>query len=158
MPGPRPGLRSIKKGTIKRLFSILFKNYKGMLCIILAGIIISAVASSVAGLFLNKVYATLEYYLTEKLSYDEAWSRISLALLMLGIIYLISIVSSAVFNFVGATLTQRFLRGGLRSTRDNNTETPCRRAYTCCYKSLCGSYRICGCRQGREYCRNYRTA
>ena len=110
MPGPRPGLRSIKKGTIKRLFSILFKNYKGMLCIILAGIIISAVASSVAGLFLNKVYATLEYYLTEKLSYDEAWSRISLALLTLGIIYLISIVSSAVFNFVGATLTQRFLR------------------------------------------------
>ena len=110
MPGPRPGLRSIKKGTIKRLFSILFKNYKGMLCIILAGIIISAIASSVAGLFLNKVYATLEYYLTEKLSYDEAWSRISLALLTLGIIYLISIVSSAVFNFVGATLTQRFLR------------------------------------------------
>ena len=110
MPGPRPGLRSIKKGTIKRLFSILFKNYKGMLCIILAGILLRAVASSVAGLFLNKVYATLEYYLTEKLSYDEAWSRISLALLTLGIIYLISIVSSAVFNFVGATLTQRFLR------------------------------------------------
>ena len=109
-PGGKIGLKSIQKGTIKRLLGFLFKNYKGMLILIVLGIFISAFTSALGGLFLNKIYSALEYYLKNELSYDAAISSIISTLVALGGIYLISTSSSLLFSIVGATLTQRFLR------------------------------------------------
>ncbi len=109
--GPKggKGLKHLDFKALKRLIGILLKNYKALFVTILACIGVSAVASSLGGLFLNKVYSALEAYLNGA-GVSETWSVITSSLIILGSIYVINIISSYFYSMLGAVLTQRFLR------------------------------------------------
>ncbi len=108
--GPmKKGIKNLDFKALFRILGILFKEYKVSYIVVLLSVGISAVASSVGGLFLNKVYTALENFL-KGVPYAETWNIICTALLTLAIIYVINIVFSYTFNMLGAILTQRFLR------------------------------------------------
>ncbi len=108
------GMPSIKTEdggkNMKRLIGTLFKNYKGLMVIILAALIVSSALSALAGLFLNGVYSSLENYLNGSLGASETMSKIITTLVVLGTVYLISIATGYLYNVLGAVLTQKFLR------------------------------------------------
>ena len=100
----------MKKGVLKRLMGILFKNYKPLLIVIATCLVISAITGAVAGLFLNTVYDTLANAIAKTVSVSEAWSKIITTLIILGSIYLLGILSNFIYQQLGAILTQRFLK------------------------------------------------
>ncbi len=110
--GPKGNFKGMKakKGTAKRLLKILFTEYKGLLVIVLSGIFVSAIAGSVGGLFLNRIYSTIEGFLEKTLTYSQAFSSIVSTLIVLGCIYVVGIISSLIFNQAGAILSQKFLK------------------------------------------------
>ena len=99
-----------KKGTVSRLLKILFKDYKALLLIVVVGIGINAVAGSIGGLFLNKVYSALENFLKNTITASQAMTSIIMTLAVLGGIYLVGILSVILYTQAGAVLSQRFLR------------------------------------------------
>lgn len=100
-----------KKGTLKRLLVMLFKDYKVLLLFVAIGLFISAIAGSVGGLFLNRVYTALDDYLIRNLiTMEQSFSIIVKTLIVLGCVYIINVISTILFNQAGAILTQRFLR------------------------------------------------
>ena len=108
--GPiKKGLKNLDFKALLRILSILFKEYKASYVIVLCSVVISAIASSVGGLFLNQVYTALENFLAGAPK-EETWKIIITALITLGFIYLVNIIFSYTFNVLGAILTQRFLR------------------------------------------------
>ncbi|MBR2614286.1 MAG: ABC transporter ATP-binding protein [Clostridia bacterium] len=99
-----------KKGTFKRLIKLLFTSYKPMLLTIFICLFISALASSLSGLFLNSIYEALEYGLNGTLTVDEAWLQVIKTIITLGVFYTVGVVCSIIYNQIGAILTQKFLR------------------------------------------------
>ncbi len=100
-----------KKGTFKRLLKMLFKDYKILLLFVAIGLVISAIAGSVGGLFLNNIYTALDDCLIRNMvTAEQAFSTIVKTLVVLGCVYIINVVSTLLFNQAGAILTQRFLR------------------------------------------------
>ncbi|MBE5757088.1 MAG: ABC transporter ATP-binding protein [Clostridiales bacterium] len=100
----------MKKGTFKRLIKMLFISYKPMLLTIFICLFISALASSLSGLFLNSIYEALEYGLNGTFTISEAWAQVLKTIITLGVIYLLGMICSLIYNQVGAILTQKFLR------------------------------------------------
>ena len=71
--------------SIKRLIGLLFKNYKSLLFVVAVCLIISAITSSIAGVFLQNLYAQCELAI-KGVPADEVWkSIISILATMLGI-------------------------------------------------------------------------
>lgn len=108
--GPVPKMGKLNMGVLKRLLGMLFKNYKGLLVIIAIGLVISAITGSIAGLFLNAIYSTLETAISGVLTASEAWAEIITTIIILISIYLLGLISLTVYQQAGAILTQRFLR------------------------------------------------
>ncbi len=108
--GHVPPMGKMKKGVLKRLMGILFKNYKPMLIVIAICLVISAITGAVAGLFLNTVYDTLTQATIDKvISISDAWAKIISTLIILATIYVIGIIANFIFQQLGAILTQKFL-------------------------------------------------
>ena len=105
----KKGLQNLDFKALGRILKILFKEYKASYIVVLCSVMISAIASSVGGLFLNGVYTALENFLAGA-PYEETWKIIITSLATLAFIYLINIIFSYTFNVLGAILTQRFLR------------------------------------------------
>lgn len=59
-PVPPMGKGARKKGVLKRLMGMLFRDYKLYIILIALCIVLSAVASAIAGPFLQQVYSALE--------------------------------------------------------------------------------------------------
>ncbi len=100
----------MKKGSFKRLLKFLFVDYKPMLITIFICLIVSALASSLSGLFLNSIYKALEYGLNGTITITEAWKTVIMTIITLGCIYLTGMICSLIYHQVGAVLTQKFLR------------------------------------------------
>jgi len=109
-PSPNMKRAPMKKGTFKRLIKMLFISYKPMLLTIFICLFISALASSLSGLFLNSIYEALEYGLNGTFTISEAWAQVLKTIITLGVIYLLGMICSLIYNQVGAILTQKFLR------------------------------------------------
>ena len=109
--GAVPPIGKMKKGVLKRLMGILFKNYKPLLIIIAVCLVISAITGAIAGLFLNTVYKILRQATIDKtLGISEAWAKIVSTLIILASIYVLGIIANFIFQQLGAILTQRFLK------------------------------------------------
>ncbi len=107
---PRKGGKA-KKGTFKRLLVMLFRDYKVLLLFVAIGLVISSIAGSVGGLFLNNIYTALDDYLIRNIiTVDQAFATIVKTLVVLGCVYIINVISTILFNQAGAVLTQKFLR------------------------------------------------
>lgn len=108
---------------IKRLIGLLFKNYKGLLFVVAVCLIISAITSSIAGVFLQNLYAQCELAI-KGVPADEVWkSIISILATMLGI-YAVGWIANIMMGLFGAVLTQRFLRDMRNSVFDKMQRLP----------------------------------
>ncbi len=99
----------IKKGVLKRLLSILFKNYKLLLVASALCIVVSAVAGAIASPFLERIYSAIEGGVSNKISIDAAWGKVLGLIAVLGGIYVLGMVANLVLGQIGAVLTQKFL-------------------------------------------------
>ena len=109
--------------SIKRLIGLLFKNYKGILFVVAVCLIISAITSSIAGVFLQNLYAQCELAI-KGVPADEVWkSIISILATMLGI-YAVGWIANILMGLFGAVLTQRFLRDMRNSVFDKMQRLP----------------------------------
>ena len=109
--------------SIKRLIGLLFKNYKGLLFVVAVCLIISAITSSIAGVFLQNLYAQCELAI-KGIPIGEVWkSIISILATMLGI-YAVGWIANILMGLFGAVLTQRFLRDMRNSVFDKMQRLP----------------------------------
>lgn len=109
--------------SIKRLIGLLFKNYKGLLFVVAVCLIISAITSSIAGVFLQNLYAQCELAI-KGVPAGEVWkSIISILATMLGI-YAVGWIANILMGLFGAVLTQRFLRDMRNSVFDKMQRLP----------------------------------
>lgn len=109
-PVPPMGKGAIKKGVLKRLMGMLFKDYKLYVILIALCIVLSAVASAIAGPFLQQVYAALEDFAGGVLTANAAMQTVIKTLLVLLSIYALGWIASFVMGQIGAKLTQQFMR------------------------------------------------
>ena len=109
-PVPPMGKGAIKKGVLKRLMGMLFKDYKLYVILIALCIVLSAVASAIAGPFLQQVYAALEDFAGGALTANAAMQTVVKTLLVLLSIYALGWIASFVMGQIGAKLTQQFMR------------------------------------------------
>lgn len=109
-PVPPMGKGAIKKGVLKRLMGMLFKDYKLYVILIALCIVLSAVASAIAGPFLQQVYAALEDFAGGALTANATMQIVIKTLLVLLSIYALGWIASFVMGQIGAKLTQQFMR------------------------------------------------
>jgi len=102
--GPRP---KAKKGTLKRLLSILFKNNKALILVAFICLVISAVTGVSSSIFLNKLLNYINLGLANGLE-TVIKSLIGLFIVM-GSVYLTSIICGFIQTRTMAVITQRFL-------------------------------------------------
>ncbi len=108
--GAVPPMGKLNLGVLKRLMGLLFKNYKPLLIVIAICLVISAVTGSVAGLFLSTVYELLAQAIGGNVAISDAWTQIVTTLIILAGIYVLGIISSLIYQQLGAILTQKFLK------------------------------------------------
>ena len=116
MPAPRmktppKGMRAprekAKKGTLKRLMSMLFKNNKALLFSIIICIIITGVTGVASSIFLNAVLNNIEVGITKGL--DAVWGPLVKIFIAMGCVYASNVIASFIYNQLMAVLTQKFL-------------------------------------------------
>ncbi len=105
---PLPG--KMRKGVLKRLLKILFTDYKPLVAAMAVCIVISAIAGSIAGVFLQNVYAAFGKVVEGVYSASDGWAEILKIVVTMIVIYALGWVSSGTMGIVSAILTQRFLR------------------------------------------------
>lgn len=105
--------------TLRRLISYM-KEYKGQLIFVVVCILLSAIASAVSSLFLQSL---IDDYITPLLgSSSPVFSGLLKTLLVIGVIYLIGVLSTLLYNRTMVTIAQgtlkRFVTICLRKCRD----------------------------------------
>lgn len=102
-----------KKGTIKRLVKMLFKEYKWQLIISMVCIIITSCGNFASSLFVRNITDTLEYAIRNHLNpwnlEHENLHSLTTLMIYLGIFYLIGLLASFTWNYTMAITTQKFL-------------------------------------------------
>ncbi len=101
--------KTVKKGTIWRVIKTLFAFYPVMVPVTICCIIFSAVVSSVPALFMQNIIAIVEG------SWETGnWSDVSLQILsfvrLLALFYILSLLSSLLYNQLMAFITQGSLK------------------------------------------------
>ena len=109
-PVPPMGKGARKKGVLKRLMGMLFRDYKLYIILIALCIVLSAVASAIAGPFLQQVYSALEDFAGGALTASATMQAVVKTLLVLLFIYALGWIASFVMGQIGAKLTQQFMR------------------------------------------------
>lgn len=101
--------------TLKRIFSYM-KEYKGQLVFVIICILLSAVASAASSLFLQKL---IDNYISPLLGESQpVFSGLINALVLIGIIYAVGVLSTLFYNRIMVTVAQ----GTLKKIRDDMFE------------------------------------
>ena len=112
------GMKISRSGfkTLKRLFGMVFKRYKWLLLIVLVCILLSALASVAGSMFMQTL---IDDYISPLLLVDDpVFTGLIRAVLMMGTIYLIGVLSSFCYNRLMVTVAQ----GTLKRIRDKMFE------------------------------------
>ncbi len=123
--------------TLGRLLSYM-KDYKGQLIFVVVCILLSAVASAASSLFLQSL---IDNYITPLLgSSATVFTGLLKALIVIGVIYLIGVLSSLFYNRIMVTIAQ----GTLKKIRDEMFEKmqrlPIRAFDTCTHGDIMSLY------------------
>ena len=110
----------IKKGTTGRLIKTLFGFYPVMLPLTVACILFNAVISSMPSIFMQRVIAAVEENWKDG-SWEVAGKTIIGTVLILGIFYVLSLISGFLYNQTMAIITQGTLKK-LRMKMFNNMQ------------------------------------
>ena len=116
--GKRP---AVKKGTFGRLFRYLFQHYGIRLIVVMIGIVISAAASVVATVFLQRL---IDECIVPGISsgMGAVQNLLTHILLTMMAFYILGIVAAFIYNRIMATVTQGTLKN-LRDDMFNGMET-----------------------------------
>lgn len=98
----------VKKGTMKRLLKMLFSEYKWQMMLVVLCLIVSAIASSLSSIFLQRI---IDNVITPALQngYDSVKAEFLKIIITLGSIYVLAIISGVIYTQLGAKITQGFL-------------------------------------------------
>lgn len=110
--------------SLKRLIGLLFKNYKGLLFAVFASLVVSAISSSIAGIFLQNLYSQFDFVLKNTLTVDEAWHNVLIILATMLGIYSLGWIANILLGQFGAVLTQKFLRDMRNNVFDKMEKLP----------------------------------
>ena len=119
---PKGKLETAKKGTLKRLLKILFKNYRFQLIFSAICIVLYSLGNIASSVFMSVVTNTLESATTGRISPSQAWSSMITTLIVIGIIYIIGMASAYGYNYTMSVTSQRFLNT-LRKQMFNHMES-----------------------------------
>ncbi len=97
-----------KKGTMKRILKTLFEFYPALVPLTIVCIIFSAIVSSIPALFIQKVTATIENFVTSG-NWEAAKAEIIPEVILLVCLYALSVISVAVYTQLSAIITQGYL-------------------------------------------------
>ncbi|MEE1491805.1 MAG: ABC transporter ATP-binding protein [Massilioclostridium sp.] len=115
MPEDMPSKAHFDLNSLGRLLSYM-KDYKGQLVFVVVCILLSAVASAASSLFLQSL---IDDYITPLLGTSApVFSELLKALLIIGVVYLIGVLSTLFYNRVMVTIAQ----GTLKKIRDEMFE------------------------------------
>lgn len=115
MPEDMPSKAHFDLKSLSRLLSYM-KDYKGQLVFVVICILLSAVASAASSLFLQSL---IDDYITPLLGTSApVFSELLKALLVIGVVYLIGVLSTLFYNRVMVTIAQ----GTLKKIRDEMFE------------------------------------
>ncbi len=96
-----------KKGTLKRLLKMLFKNNSKLLFFTFFCLTVSAIVGVMSSVFLEKLIITITKGLAEGLS--AVWSTLLSIFITMGAVYGVGVLASFLYSRMMATITQRFL-------------------------------------------------
>ncbi|MBQ7236104.1 MAG: ABC transporter ATP-binding protein [Clostridia bacterium] len=102
--GPRP---KAKKGTMKRVLNLLFKNNKRYMAVVFACITVSAITGVASSLFLKQLLVHIKIGLKD--GYAAAASGLTTLFIIMGTVYLTSILCNFIQSRTMAKVTQGFL-------------------------------------------------
>ena len=128
--GKNPPLKGMGMGgkadfkSLKRLIGILFKKYKGLLFAVFACLVVSAISSSIAGIFLQNLYSQFDLVLKNTLTIDAAWHNVLMILATMLGIYAVGWIANILLGQFGAILTQKFLRDMRNEVFDKMEKLP----------------------------------
>ncbi len=100
----------VKKGTTKRLIKTIFEFYPVMLPLTLFLILFNAVVSSIPSIFMQKVISAVETSWNDGSTWETVGSAIIHSVIILGIFYVLSLISGFVYNQNMAIITQGTLK------------------------------------------------
>jgi len=104
---PRP---KVKKGTLIRVFKMVFGFYPVALPLTLLCILFSAIVAAVPAVFMQKVIALIETSLLDGLPWSAVVGEFTKLISVLVLLYLVSLISSFVWNRTMAIITQGVLK------------------------------------------------
>ena len=105
---PSPKRPKAKKGTALRVVRTLFSFFPVAMPIVIVCILFSAAVSAIPSLFMQRVFETIEVYAGTG-AWAEAAKAIVPLVLLLGALYIVSLISNFAYNRMMAVITQRFL-------------------------------------------------
>ena len=110
-PGAETSARkrpALKKGTLIRIVKSVFKAFPVLYPLMIVCIIFTAVVSSIPSLFLQNVIASIGKWVSSG-DWQSAKAEIMPMVVLLGSLYLVSIVSACAYQQMGAYITQGYL-------------------------------------------------
>ena len=122
MKNAKPTMTKPKKGAIGRLVKELFAGYKKQLLLVLVCIILTAIASTVASVFMNFFINTIEEGI--KNGWDAIEVKIYTAIGIMLVIYAMGWVSAFLHTRTMAIVTQSFLNDMRKRMFDKMQELP----------------------------------
>lgn len=96
--GPKP---KVSKSTLPRLLKQLFKNYKWQLVIVAICLVLSAVGTSAAGIFLKNITSAIT---------DGDWNAFTKVIIVMVCVVVCAVIATFLRSLVMAKVTQGFLR------------------------------------------------
>ena len=98
----------LKKGTLKRLLSYLFHDYKGMLTVVLVCIVLSAIAAVTPAIYIKIVTQYIQQGL--RLGWSAVRGKLLSSIAVMSGIYLVGLLASITMHQLMAFITQGFLK------------------------------------------------
>ena len=114
----------MKKGVLKRIMKILFKEYKLQMIAVAACIVMVSLASTIASLFMNKFINYIGEGLENGL--DSVSSKITIAVISMLCIYALGWLASFAYTRIMAVVTQSFLHSMRKKMFDKMQSFPLR--------------------------------
>ncbi len=128
----------VKKGTLPRILKILFKEYRPQMILVSVCIVLVAMASTIASLFMNQFII----YIGEGLEagYDAVSAKIITAVLLMLSIYAVGWVASFVYTRIMAIVTQSFMNSMRKKMFDKMQSFPLRYFDTMAHGDIMSHY------------------
>ena len=103
-----PKFNQIDKSVVKRLLSYIFKDYKKEFILVIICVILSSVSSVAGSLFIQVL---IDDYIEPMIGIENpVWTGLLRAIGVMGIIYIVGIISTLFYNIIIARISQGVLR------------------------------------------------